>query len=128
MRHNKHFTLNEARHELTAIIPVLNELIRLKQKLDEKGFDVYRHQYFGGMGPNGQKVFPAELEQLVAIAQELDARGIELKGLDDGLIDFPHIRTNGEEVYLCYQAGEQDIMFWHTIEGGYAARQPLPTL
>jgi len=120
--------LNEARHELTAIIPVLNELIRLKQKLDEKGFDVYRHQYFGGMGPNGQKVFPAELEQLVAIAQELDARGIELKGLDDGLIDFPHIRTNGEEVYLCYQAGEQDIMFWHTIEGGYAARQPLPTL
>lgn len=128
MQHNKHFTLVEARRELAAVIPVLDELIRLKQKLDDKGFDVYRHQYFGGMGPNGQKVFPDELEQLVAIAQELDARGIELKGLDNGLIDFPHIRTNGEEVYLCYQAGEADIMYWHTIEGGFSARQPLSKL
>lgn len=118
----------QAQEELKTVIPLLDELIGLKQKLDEKGFDIYRHQYFGGMGPNGQKYFPDELERLVVIAQEFDKRGIEVKGLDNGLIDFPHIRTNGEEVYLCYQAGESKIMYWHTLDDGFAGRQPLSKL
>lgn len=100
----------------------------LKQLLDDRGFDAYRHEYFGGTGPNGQRQFPQELEELVEIVKNLRDKGILVKGLDEGLIDFPHLRSNGEEVYLCWMAGEPDIRSWHRIADGFAGRQPLDQL
>ena|ERR1043166_99216 len=128
MHYSKHYTLEEARNELPKILSMLEEIVTLKVELDKKGFDVFRHQYFGGMGPNGQKVFPAEMERLVLLVQNLHERGIEIKDLDKGLIDFPHIRENGEEVYLCYMLGENNILAWHPLEGGFAARKPITEL
>lgn len=100
----------------------------LKRSLDTKGFDVYRHKYFGGLGPNGQKFFPDEMERLVTRLRELDRFGIQVKSLDQGLIDFPHIRKNGEEVYLCWLFGEKEITYWHSIPDGFAGRKPLSEL
>jgi hypothetical protein len=100
----------------------------LKHQLDAKGWDVYRHQYFGGMGPNGSGAFPMELETVVEIVQGFEKRGIVVKGIEQGLIDFPHIRENGEEVYLCWMVGENDIAYWHTIEGGFAGRKGIEEL
>ena len=128
MQYTKHFTLEEARTELPNVLQILEEIVLLKGGLDAKGYDVFRHQYFGGMGPNGQKVFPPEMERLVVLVRELHDRGIEIKDLDKGLIDFPHIRANGEEVYLCYMLGEKTITAWHPIEGGFAARESVENL
>jgi hypothetical protein len=128
MHYTKHFTLAEAETELTEIIPIIEEIVRLKKELDLKGYDVHRHQYFGGLGPNGQKVFPMEMEQLVLKVRELNERGIEIKDLDKGLIDFPHLRANGEEVYLCYMLGEEQILAWHSLEGGFSGRRPISEL
>ena len=96
--------------------------------MDEKGYDVFKHQYFGGMGPNGQKAFPLQLERLVEIVREFGERQIEVKDLSRGLIDFPHLRKDGEEVYLCYLLGETSILSWHTITGGFAGRRSLEEL
>jgi len=126
--HLKHFTLDQARKMLSGISHVVEELVSLKQQLDKRGFDVYRHEYFGGSGPNGERFFPPELERLVAIAKNLDQKGILIKSLDDGLIDFPHVRSNNEEVYLCWKLGEHDINFWHRIPDGFAGRKPLSEL
>ncbi|HET6513387.1 MAG TPA: DUF2203 family protein, partial [Candidatus Kapabacteria bacterium] len=108
--------------------PMVEELVGLKKLMDEKGYDVFKHQYFGGMGPNGMKAFPLEFERLVAIVKELGERQIEVKDLNKGLIDFPHVRTNGEEVYLCYLLGEPSIETWHTITGGFLGRRTLDEL
>ena len=126
--HAQHFSVEEAQQILAEILPELNRMVELKHTLDEKGYDVFRHKYFGGLGPNGQKFFPQELEDIVEIAQMLDRRGIQLKAIETALIDFPHVRTNGEEVYLCYYAGEAAITTWHTIADGFAGRQLLETL
>ena len=122
------YTVEEAQAKLIEIKPELEEMMRLKRECDRKGYDVYRHQYFGGMGPNGQKAFPDEMEELAAIAEAMDDEGIQVKDLDTGLIDFPHRRANGEIVLLCYKYGEQEITTWHTLDGGFAARQPLASL
>lgn len=126
--HKKHFTLEEARRELTNVHALASKLVELKAQLTAKGWDVYRHQYFGGMGPNGDGSFPAELETLVDIVKGLEERGIIVKGLDEGLMDFPHIRENGEEVYLCWKLGENDVKYWHSIEAGYAGRRSIDEL
>jgi hypothetical protein len=123
-----HFTLAEAQAKLHQIMPRLLELQELKQDLDRRGYDVYKHQYFGGMGPNGQKVFPWQMEHLVEIINELTQQGIVIKDLNSVLIDFPHLRKNDEEVLLCFRLGESEITAWHTLEGGFAGRQPLGAL
>lgn len=126
--HKKHFSLEEARRELTSVHALASKLVELKNQLDAKGWDVYRHQYFGGRGPNGDGSFPAEMETLVDIVQGLEARGIIVKGVEIGLVDFPHLRSNGEEVYLCWKVGEDDITHWHRIEDGYAGRTSIDEL
>lgn len=126
--HRKHFTLEEARRELTSVHALVSKLVELKQELTTRGWDVNRHRYFGGMGPNGDGSFPPEMEMLVQIVSGLEERGILVKGLDEGLVDFPHIRENGEEVYLCWMMGEDDILHWHRIPDGFSGRQSIDEL
>lgn len=54
----------------------------------------------------------------------ITSRGIQIKDLDRGLVDFPHLR-NGREVLLCWELEDDDIEFWHEIESGYAGRERL---
>ena len=76
-----------------------------------------------GGGHPGKVVGEAFVELQNGIAA-FDARGIVLRDLDSGLIDFPSVR-DGLEVYLCWIDGEDDIGFWHDLDAGYAGRQPL---
>jgi hypothetical protein len=126
--HRKHFSLTEARALLPKIVPLVEEIASLKQKLDDQGYNIYRHGYFGGSGPNGERVYPKEVERLVEAIRELDSRGVLVKDLDQGLIDFPHLRENGEEVYLCWKLGEDDIGYWHRIPDGFAGRTGVEEL
>jgi hypothetical protein len=126
--HTKHFSLDEARRELTSVHALASKLVELKVALDKRGWDVNRHQYFGGRGPNGDGRFPPEMETLVEILRGLEGKGIVVKGLAQGLIDFPHIRTNGDEVYLCWMVGENDILYWHTVADGFAGRRSIEEL
>jgi hypothetical protein len=80
------------------------------------------------MGPNGLRAFPDQHEELVRLNQKLTTKGILVKDLDTGLIDFPCIRENREEVYLCYRLGEEEIEYWHRIEDGFPGRQSIETL
>jgi hypothetical protein len=63
----------------------------------------------------------AQLNQRLA---RINGWGIELKGLDEGLIDFPSER-DGRVVYLCWRLGEDRIAWWHELDTGFASRQPL---
>lgn len=67
-------------------------------------------------------------EALVAQINErlgrINGWGVELKGLGEGLVDFPSER-DGRVVYLCWRVGEERIAWWHEIDSGFAGRQPL---
>ena len=55
---------------------------------------------------------------------ELAALGIECKGLDVGLVDFP-AEVNGAPAFLCWQLGEPRVAWWHRPDAGFAGRQPI---
>jgi hypothetical protein len=63
----------------------------------------------------------AEIEGFVA---ELTAIGVEFKGYDLGLVDFP-AEVDGAPAYLCWRLGEPSVQFWHPVDSGYASRRPL---
>jgi hypothetical protein len=58
-------------------------------------------------------------------AGAIESFGCLLKDIDQGLIDFP-CRVEDETVFLCWQFGEPHIVAWHTLDSGFAQRQPLP--
>jgi hypothetical protein len=63
-------------------------------------------------------------EEIRAIVEQIQEMGVEVKGLDTGLLDFPALRA-GQEVCLCWTDGEPRIQFWHDVHEGFAGRQPL---
>lgn len=128
MLYKKHFTIAEAQNLLYQILPKLERIVQLKRDLDRMGLNIYEHQYFGGRGYNGTGEIPPELEELIFLIKDISAVDVIIKDIDTGIIDFPSIRINGEEVYLCYQLGEPEIQYWHKIEDGFRGRRPLSEL
>ena len=64
----------------------------------------------------------AEIEGCV---RELAELGVEVRGLDVGLVDFPGT-LDGRDVYFCWQLGESAVAHWHERDAGFSSRQPLP--
>ncbi|MCI4358025.1 MAG: DUF2203 domain-containing protein [Thermoplasmata archaeon] len=55
----------------------------------------------------------------------LSKEGIEVKDLDAGLLDF-YALVEGEVVFLCWRLGEEEVTFFHSLDGGFRNRRPLP--
>jgi hypothetical protein len=62
---------------------------------------------------------------MAEVAGEIESLGCLLKDIDQGLIDFPG-KVEEETVFLCWPFGEPHIVAWHTLDSGFAQRQPLP--
>ena len=125
--HERIFTLTEA----MALIPQLEtHLSKAKQgktilsRTKEEIQKASANAEFGG----GSVVGPRYIEALEEIHESLQAiheLGVIVKDIDIGLCDFPYL-LNGRIVYLCWKLGEDQIEWWHEIDGGYAGRQALP--
>ncbi|MDW0316209.1 MAG: DUF2203 domain-containing protein [Nitrososphaeraceae archaeon] len=56
--------------------------------------------------------------------EQVEERGVMIKSVDEGLLDFPSKRFD-EEVWLCWKMGEREVKFWHKKDEGFAGRKPL---
>lgn len=124
----KFFTLAEAQ----ALIPMVKQEINLLQELRENyQLKYYERKIKLAKDPNQQdEIFQLEcqLEFLEMEAQlhvqNIQSRGIQLKDIDNGLIDFPAL--NGEEeVLLCWKMGEDKIRYYHGLHDGFIGRQMI---
>jgi|SRR5215470_5595140 len=130
----KTFTLDEAQSLLPVLESLLKRAIEGKRDAEEKDANLQelRRRIFlsGGMQVNVVSVARqrAEIDKLVQQAKdavgEIDAIGVQVKDLETGLLDFPHM-IDGEIVLLCWKMGESRIDFWHTVDAGFRGRQPI---
>src|SRR3954453_15986142 len=125
MRHAHHYTLEEARTRLPWVRATLAALRDARARLtDQEARQALTDgSPTNGGGHPGKQVGEAFVELQNGIAA-FDQRGVVLRDLDSGLIDFPAIRDDAE-VYLCCIDGESEIGFWHGLDAGYAGREPL---
>ena len=56
--------------------------------------------------------------------EDLENTGVVIKGIDEGLLDFPSKRFD-DEVWLCWKQGETEIKFWHEKDVGFSGRKPI---
>lgn len=65
--------------------------------------------------------------ELRSLMEELERIGCSYKdwGFDAGLVDFPG-EVDGEKVLFCWRSDEEAVRWYHTREGGFAGRMPIP--
>lgn len=122
----KTFTLEEANQLIPRLSHLLDELIEIRDQLAREGVQLHSllQRASGNGGNQHSNAYYLLLERFNAHLSELEALGCELKDLDQGLVDFPTYR-DGKLVYLCWRRGEDRIRYWHTLDAGFAGRQPL---
>jgi hypothetical protein len=59
-----------------------------------------------------------------SIAQ-IEALGVEVKSVMNGLIDFPSWCDGEREVVLCYKLGEPQLEFFHDLDEGFTGRRSI---
>jgi hypothetical protein len=119
------FTLSEARAELTRLLPLLDEVVRLRAEHAElrMAVDGGTRTPLGGLPE--LKAATARLDELLTAVQ---STGVELKGIAPLLVDFP-ADLDGVPVLLCWLEGDRSLEWYHRADLGFAGRRRLlPTL
>jgi hypothetical protein len=130
----RHFTPEEANAALADVRPLVERMVEARQA--HAAALERQEELEGHIRGNGGGIPPATLAEAAAevdaegrkltrIVDELGELGVQVKDLDEGLVDFPALRR-GETVLLCWKLGEDEIRYWHGLEDGFAGRRPLP--
>ena len=126
MQEKRYFTIEEANACIPELVDEISQLRAIRNLLAALHAEIT--PLLEVVSNNGGSQHTAALLKETArfkeIVERIAARGCHLKGLDPGLVDFPHIRE-GREVYLCWQINESKIRYWHEIEDGFEGRQRL---
>lgn len=120
------FTVEEARRLLPEIRKTTAEIVSLSDRL-EKHREAIQVLADAAGANAGSPEGTSYLENLILLQNHIrDIReiGCIVKSIQEGLVDFPHLK-DGREVYLCWKYGEDDIRYWHEVDGGFAGRMPL---
>ncbi len=124
-QHDNHFTLDEARALIPWLRETLTRIIGLFTRMADKGFDPIAGQWSPRGNGHSEGPPPDEYDELLELVAEVDGRGVLIKDFENGVVDFPHLLPDGEEVYLCWMMEEPTISFWHRIPDGFMGRVPL---
>ncbi len=129
----RYFTLEEARSMLPWLSRQFDKLEAARQEEDRRQQDtvnVYRMSRTNGKGgvekefSESRKAVEKAMNRTTALANEITDRGIIVRQMRAGLVDFLSHRE-GQDIFLCWLRGEEDIAFWHGVHEGYASRKPL---
>ena len=124
-RFQKHYTREEAQALVPQLRQWLAELNRLREEAER--YD----QRLGGLNTEGQDTggetvnnWIRSLAAMQSLLAEFQNREIFIKDLSRGLVDFPAL-IGGREVFLCWEADEDTVEFWHDLDTGYGGREKL---
>jgi hypothetical protein len=123
-RFSKYFTLNDAQAILPEIRARLERIVRIRASIRELAVELEETVRGNGETHGTQPRFVELVKKMEGLADEVQDRGVIVRDLDTGLIDFPSIR-DGTEIFLCYRLGEESIEFWHGPEDGFPGRRPI---
>jgi hypothetical protein len=112
--------LPEIQKQFSQIILLRNKVISLQEDLQKTANEGSKFSIFIAK----KQELNRAVYRLYKDIEGLEKRGIMIKSVDDGLLDFPSLRFD-EEVWLCWKYGESEIKFWHGRDEGFMGRKPL---
>ena len=125
-----HFTLNQANEMLPVVIKKFQNIINMKTEVIRIQSDLENNPKY----TTTFKYYIVKKQELnTAITtfyksiEDLEAIGVSIKSIDQGLLDFPSLMFN-EEIWLCWKEGETEIKFWHGKDEGFNGRKPIESM
>ena len=128
------FTVEEANKVAAEIRPRLERLVMRKREFDvlERRMDILLVATAGAAPDNPDSLELKALEEkrrrlgesIGKGVQELHAKGVMVKDVDRGLVDF-YTLMGDRLVFLCWQVSETEVSHWHTLTDGFAGRQQI---
>ena len=97
-----------------------NEIIKIEQELNSS---LTPNSTFEQYVSVKQKL-NSTVKKFYQAIEDLEDTGVVIKGIEEGLLDFPSKRYD-EEVWLCWKEGESEIKFWHEKDVGFNGRKPI---
>jgi hypothetical protein len=122
----KHFSVEEANAMLPELRVLLADVRQVRDQLSvhwEGAIPVLKVAGSNGGGASATACV-VDLLRLNQLARSIASRGVLIKDIDRGLVDFPHLRDD-REVLLCWESSEEQVAYWHDLDNGYAGRQPI---
>ncbi len=130
----RHFRVEQANEMLGAVREELRAARDAQQGRQRAEAELHGYRkrlvWAGGAIPNANRMGAYEDQaklahgDLTRAMNRLEDMGVEVKDLEQGVVDFP-TRYRGETVYLCYQMGEEEIRFWHGMTEGFRGRKEI---
>ncbi len=129
----RHYTLEEANAALPWLEEVLSRMVPLRDRLEGQQVELMslmQHRSGNGAASHDQEIEESQktmddlAQQLRQDLQEITGRGIIVRDIVRGLVDFPSDRE-GQTIFLCWLRGEPQIDYWHGTNEGFASRKPL---
>ncbi len=130
----RYFTLDEARAALPFVGRSIRDAIHARQRYREAENSIQdltqRILMNGGVAVDTNRAeawknqYDSNGTALKNLIERVEEMGVVIKDLDVGLVDFPTL-FEGEEVYLCWRADEDDIDHWHGVTEGFAGRKQI---
>ena len=122
-----YFTISTANEKLPVIIEKFknvtrfkNEIMKTEQQLSSSLSTTSNFEQYVILK---QKLNSVVTKFYQAI-EDLENTGVVIKGIDEGLLDFPSKRFD-DEIWLCWKQGETEIKFWHEKDIGFSGRKPI---
>ena len=122
-----YFTIKSANEILPTIIEKFqkikqekNEVEKMEQKLQMNLSGLSNLDDYVTLKQN----LNASVTRFYSSIEELEKTGVVLKGLEEGLLDFPSKKFD-DEIWLCWKEGETEIKFWHEKDVGFNGRKPI---
>ena len=126
----KYFTLDQAQQEIPKIKEQINKLMKNRKAIDL--MNSIRIEFTEDYKDNLKEIdfikiskeFHKLSYEFFLLIEDLENKGIILKDLGEGLIDFLAV-FEGRDIFLCWKYGEEKIEYWHELNEGYIGRKPI---
>ena len=124
---NSYFSVDDANEILPLVIKKFNyakkakaEVMKMEQQLTSEVTSTTSLEEYTII----KRKLNSSITKFYQSIEDLENTGVSLKGLDEGLLDFPAKRFD-EEIWLCWKEGETEIKFWHEKDTGFMGRKPI---
>ena len=129
------FSVDEANRILPRIRPEVERIVALKSEYDRLAtrLEVLSIALAGAASDNPDALERRDVAErhqkmgaeIAKCVESVQRHGAVVKDLDRGTVDFYAVASGDRLIFLCWQLGESEVSHWHTLEGGFAGRQPL---
>ncbi|GEM_PF-525227 len=125
-----YFTIEQARLMLPEVQKHLRKVNRMRRHLfllDSMDISHEDPEQDDRIQRAMEKEFHRASYQVYDELDKIDKKGVMLRDLDEGLIDF-RSTFQGREIFLCWRIGEPTVNFWHEADDGFQGRKSIHAL